>query len=337
MRNEILYRGFENIPSRQGRGGVYQYVRWQDVADRMNEAFGNLWSSEVMSQDIFGNNIVVRVRVSVFNADTGTFSKQEGFGGAPNDERAEAGNPFKAAYSKALKDACKKWGLGLFLELEDSDEGGHMTPSAPPPGYSGKEYGVPPTQQMSTPPPAAAAPPVVEKPQLAPEARHLAEPTSGGLPTPPSVTMAAPPTDNVVAESVVISQQPPSIPSPQSTQPTTPVPPAPVASAPTPPTPTQPPAPAQGLPTPPQVQLKAEMPMSKMTTISTGEPERISDVQKAALNGILSYKGVNYEELAREAFENAGIPATSIPPADELTYQEAVCVVKFGNDKFRRR
>jgi hypothetical protein len=77
--------------------------------------------------------------------------------------------------------------------------------------------------------------------------------------------------------------------------------------------------------------------MSKMATISTGEPERISDVQKAALTGILSYKGVVYEELAREAFEANGIVKNPIPPADELTYQEAVCVVKYGNDKFRRR
>jgi hypothetical protein len=119
MRNEILYRGFENIPTRKGRGGNYAYVRWQDVADRMNEAFGVMWSSEVIMQDIIGNNVIVRVRVSVFHPDTGVFSKQEGFGGAPNDDRNEAGNPFKAAYSKALKDACKKWGLGLFLEEED--------------------------------------------------------------------------------------------------------------------------------------------------------------------------------------------------------------------------
>ena len=102
MRNEILYRGFESIPTRQGRGGHYQYVRWQDVADRMNEAFGTSWSSEVITQEIVGENVVVRVRVSVFDTDTATFTSQEGFGGAPNDERAEAGNPFKAAYSNLL-------------------------------------------------------------------------------------------------------------------------------------------------------------------------------------------------------------------------------------------
>ena len=64
MKNEALYRNFENIPSRKGRGGVYPYVRWQDVADRMNEVFGTNWSSEVLFQDIIGANVIVRVRVS---------------------------------------------------------------------------------------------------------------------------------------------------------------------------------------------------------------------------------------------------------------------------------
>ena len=121
MRSEILYRGFENIPTRRGRGGTYSYIRWQDVADRMNEAFGTLWSSEVTFQDVINDNVIVRVKVSVFDVETKTFSRQEGFGGAPHDTNMEAGNPFKAAYTKALKDACKKWGVGLYLEEEDGD------------------------------------------------------------------------------------------------------------------------------------------------------------------------------------------------------------------------
>jgi hypothetical protein len=295
-----------------------------------------------MSQEIVGENIIVRVRVSVFDRDTGTFSKQEGFGGAPNDARAEAGNPYKAAYSKALKDACKKWGLGLSLELEEESS------EQLPPGYVGKEYGVPPTQEAPAPTPQA---PPAQDTQLAPEARHLAQPpASGGLPTPPSVSMAPTPQDQVVQESVTLQQAPPEAPPEAPPAPTPPAPEAPAAApvppapqAPTPateqvPPPTQQPAaPSQGLPTPPQVSLSKEMPMSKTATISTGEPDRISDVQKAALHGILSYKGVEYNELVKEAFEANGIVKNPIPAAEDLTYQEAVCVVKYGNDKFRRR
>jgi len=331
MKNEILYRGFESIPSRRGRGGTYSYVRWQEVADRMNEAF-DVWSSEVMSQEVVGENVIVRVRVSVLDSATGKMMWQEGFGGAPNDVNAEAGNPYKAAYSKALKDACKKWGLGLYLE-EEGDEGGHPVPSAPPQGMQGPEYGNPQSRE----------------PQLAPEARHLAEPTTGGLPTPPSVNMGATPQSRTVQESVVVQQAPPEPVQVQEQAPAAPTPPAqnipvpPAPQAPTTATEQIPPPvqemakPSQGLPTPPQVSLSKEMPMSKTTPISTGEPSRISDVQKAALHGILSSKKVSYQDLVEEAFEANGIVKNPIPEADDLTYEEAVCVVKYGNDKFRRR
>ena len=321
MRNEILYRGFESIPTRQGRGGHYQYVRWQDVADRMNEAFGTMWSSRVTHQEINNGNIIVRVEVSVYDPTFDRVMCQEGFGGAPNDERSEAGNPFKAAYSKALKDACKKWGLGLFLEIEDGDESTNTTPASMPTGYYGKEHGVPggnvvaPTQPAPTPP--------------APAVNTPAAPT-GGLPTPPGIGMgAAPKAPEVIQESVTLTQAPPTPMAP-------PIPQAPTAAtAPVPP-PVSKSGPV-GLPTPPQVSLREDMPMSKVSTINTGEPDKISDVQKAALHGILSFKGVDYETLAREAFEANGVVKNPIPPADDLTYQEAVYVVKYGNDKFRRR
>jgi hypothetical protein len=302
MKNEILYRGFENIPSRKGRGGTYQYVRWQDVADRMNEAFGTSWSSEVMFQDVIGGNVIVRVRVCIFDADTKTFTSQEGFGGAPNEERAEAGNPFKAAYSKALKDACKKWGLGLYLE-EEGEGNTDFTPGVIPEGYQGKEYGTPPSPAGEPKP----APPVA---------------TSGDLPTPPGMDMEMP---SGVEMSPPVQEKKPE-PAPQVQ-----IPPQANSVPPVPPT-----APPAGK----TVSLKEDMPMSKVSTISTGEPEKISDVQKAALRSILNMKGVEYESLVKEAFEVNGIAFeanSSIPEVDDLTYQEAVYVVKYGNDKFRKR
>lgn len=313
MRNELLYKGFENIPSRKGRGGTYQYVRWQDVADRMNEVFGLSWGSEIMFQDVVGDNIVVRVRVMVTDPDSGKVFYQEGFGGAKNDELAEAGNPFKAAYSKALKDACKKWGVGLNLE-EDSEV--YTTSSNQvPSGYMGKEVGVPPAPSVPKTQPAFVpnAPPVVpppaeEKPQFPvdtpQEAKNFPEPTtfvpeppsSGGMPLPPGVKMS-------VSSDTVIKQELPSTPAP------------------------------------PTMNLSAgEKPLgNKATTINNGDSNGISDVQKAALHSILSIKEVDYESLVREAFAANGINKTPIPPPDDLTYQEAVYVVKYGNDKFRRR
>ena len=95
-----LYSNFDNVRTRPGRGGNYPYITWQDVADRMNEVFGITWSSEVISQDVVGDNVVVRVRVTVLDPETKTDFVQEGFGGAPNDSRQEAGNPLRQLIQK---------------------------------------------------------------------------------------------------------------------------------------------------------------------------------------------------------------------------------------------
>ena len=294
---DALYATFENIPSRKGRGGTYSYVRWQDIADRMNQVFGVNWSSEVRTQDVIENNIIVRVRVTVINPETSHAQHQEGFGGAPNDERAEAGNAFKAAYSKALKDACKKWGIALYLdeEGESASYGGpHIKPpvTTPPAGYTGHE-----TAPAPPPPPSSATPQPMAQPTTATPPAYT-PPTTGGMDMPAGVAMAP---MNTTQEA------------PQYTAPPT--------------TPT--PAPT----------LEPELPMSKVPSITApgGGEDLISDVQKAALQSILSMQGVEYETLAREAFEVNGLDGKTVPGPDALTYKQAVYVVKYGNDKFRSR
>lgn len=312
MKNEALYKGFDNIPTRKGRGGTYAYIRWQDVADRMNEVFGTDWSSEVLYQDIIGSNVIIRVRVTIANAERGIFFTQEGFGGATNDAAAEAGTPFKSAYSKALKDACKKWGVGLFLdEDDDTASGGNTPPSSIPSGYMGKELGVPPMPQ--TPPIASRVPPT--PPYKAPEPEVIYSP----LPPEPMEESKSLP--EVEESSTVAMPLPPGISMTMPANPKSPM--TPVAPPSAPPT--------------KSISLKDDMPMSKVSTINTGEPEYISDVQKAALQSILNIKGVEYGPLAKEAFEFNGLSGMSVPEPDKLTYQEAVYVVKYGNDKFRKR
>ncbi len=187
---DLLYEKFTTVLTRPGRGGQYPYIKWQDVADRMNKVFGTTWSSQVISQRVLDNNIVVRVRVTVQLPDTNQVVWQEGYGGAPNDERNEAGNAFKAAYSKALKDACKKWGVGLYLEEEgEQDSGGHSTPDPLPAGYVTKEAGV------SSGPLMPNIPPTPE-----PTTQHVVStPQTGGMPLPPGVEMK-------VSSGIVIEQ-----------------------------------------------------------------------------------------------------------------------------------
>lgn len=283
---EALYKKFEDIPSRRGRGGTYQYIRWQDVADRMNDVFGARWSSEVVYQDIVGKNIIIRVSVCIKDPDTGERFCQEGYGGAVNDDSQEAGNAFKAAYSKALKDACKKWGVGLYLEEDDVQE----TSSAIPNGFTGKEYGVPPKSEMPSMPPIELTPPEVEKKQV----DHFVEKSEviNQIPTiPPAMPNQKESVDNTKGAGL------PSIPPSFGSEKTTPVP-------------------------------------SKYNSIKSDD---ISDVQKVALHSILKRLGVDYESLVKEAFEANKMDSSTIPGIDSLTYEQAVNVVRYGNNKFREQ
>lgn len=262
MREE-LYKKFTEVPTRPGRGGTYSYIKWQDVADRMNKIFGIKWSSEVVYQDVVGTNVVTRVRVTVTDTDTNNKFCQEGFGGAPMDDRQEAGNPFKAAYSKALKDACKKWGVGLYLEDDEPET-------------------VQPT--VTTPP----IQPIPVKPFEA----------SVEIPIIPNVQQNNIPAQPISAE-CEITITPPNIVTPS-------IPPIPVNS----------------------------VPDNKVI----GTQTTISDVQKAALQSILNIQGVEYSELVKGAFTSRNITLPdNIPTMDDLSYDEAVIVVKYGNDNFRKR
>jgi hypothetical protein len=267
---EQFYAPLE-IRTRKGRGGNFNFVAWQDISHRLNEVLGSNWSSELKSSEIVGPNIIVRVRVTFMNPETKEYCWQEGFGGAINDERLEAGSPFKAAYSKALKDACKKWGLGLYLEDEDQSSFGPPTT-------------VNPVVNKTNIPPATE--PILTSPG-----------TSSGvsIPTFPTQSVQSVETPPVQAQTTVVS---------------------------TPPIPTTNPS--------------AQTPFAVLKTDNTEAPG-ISDIQKVALGGIISSKGIVFEELAKEAFATHGIVKDPFPSRDDLTYDEAVLIIKYGNDKFRKQ
>ncbi len=154
---DALYQPL-TVDSRKGRGGTYGYVKWQAVADRMNETFGMHWSSNVESQEIIGDLVIVRVSVCAKDPITNQIFCQEGYGGSQMRSSDEAGSAHKGAYSKALKDACKKWGVGLHLE-EGTDSNFSNVPS----GYTGHETATP-SAPPSVPPAPTNTPPVYEMP-----------------------------------------------------------------------------------------------------------------------------------------------------------------------------
>lgn len=283
---EQFYAPLE-VRTRKGRGGNFSFVAWQDVANRLNETLGISWSSKVKSSEIIGDNIIVRVKVSFINPETKEYCCQEGFGGAPNDERLEAGSSFKAAYSKALKDACKKWGLGLYLEDEDQPSF-NSPPTTTNPVVN--KANIPPTAEPMLTPPVSESPAITE--------------ASVSIPTFQTQSVVTP---SVQAQTIVVST--PSVPTASfSTQ----IPPVPTTS--------------------PSVQNPFAVP-----EVDNTKPLGISDIQKVALGGIISSKGIVFKEIAKEAFATVSIVKDPFPSIDDLTYDEAVLIIKYGNDKFRKQ
>ena len=214
-----LYEPFKTIDSRRGRGGVYDYIKWQAVVDRMNEIFGIHWTSHVENQETLNGSIVIRVSVCVKDPDSGEIFCQEGFGGSVLHDGDEPASAHKGAYSKALKDACKKWGVGLHLEEDTQTQTKPIMPNE----YTGYETAkpnlIPPvetpvvpmppstpvetiaTNTMPSPPNTVVQPevitPVAPTPSVVPVETPVL-PTSGVQQMPPTVQvtpdMGLPPT-----------------------------------------------------------------------------------------------------------------------------------------------
>lgn len=62
----------------------------------------------------------------------------------------------------------------------------------------------------------------------------------------------------------------------------------------------------------------------------------IKDVQILAITTQVELNKANYKELVMEALEIAGTPVETVPPIEELTYRQAIEVIKYGNKKFKR-
>ena len=306
---EMLYLPFDEIKSRKGRGGTYDYIPWKAVADRMNDVFGVNWSSHVTYQDKFDDQIIIRVTVCVYDAATKREFCQDGYGGAIFRSSDEPGTAFKAACSKALKDACKKWGVALSIDADDNDSA--APPAYMPPGFGGYETASVPAQ-MQTPPAAVAPTPPVQQPVMA------APPT---VPTPPvaqaPIQQSAP--VQPMSPAMGFAPQPPAAPEAPAAQPL-PATPAPAGI-------NGPQAPAA-----PMVQPGPPAPaaIKDGTDFDPTEPGSISNVQKMAIVNLSRTVGIEGEKEVLEKVVNVTMAAMGrqLKSIDELSYLEAVEVIK---------
>lgn len=309
MIKDLLYKPFENIDSRRGRGGTYDYIKWQNVADRMNEVFGMNWSSHVCYQEVIEGNLIIRVSVCAKDPQSGEEFCQEGYGGSVMRSSDEPGTAHKGAYSKALKDACKKWGVGLHLDGDDSKPVG----SNPPSGFMGHATGnsspaaggfAPTTNSNQSPIPNTA--PAVNTGPVPNQA-----PVTPAVNTGPVPGNSAPPSGPAPAAAVT---QAPAI-SPMSMAP--PIPSGNVGMAPTPTTPEL----AQATPQP-------------TNTVTTGpDPDAVgtlTDVQEIAITHMASMKNANGEEAIVQLITNSQEIGLTRPISKikDLSYNEAVSVIK---------
>lgn len=342
INNEIteeLYKPFDDIRSRRGRGGVYDYISWKDVVDRMNQVFGYRWSSNVVSQEVIDGNVIVRINVCVKDTENEDIFCQDGYGGAPLREGEEAATAHKSAYSKALKDACRKWGVGL--RLEDDQDNNTQQPN----NYQGKEFGVPggnvsQPSNIGYPPSSGSSAPVYD---------------DKGTSVPSSPTQSAPsiPAQNAPAYNTT-NNQAPSVPSaPSNTTNSAPAPSAPVQN--TPNTQNTNSAPQQSIPSAPAPSAPAQnhqapnssgnpLPTvptpggSQQQQVDTSDAEKspsdpgtITSVQEMAIKNLSKLKGHsdgNVEEFIKNMIDSGECGVTKICPLKQYSYNEAVDIIK---------
>lgn len=335
-----LYETFD-LKERKGQGGmVFRYVPNEDVINRMNKVFQGNWSTKVIDKDVVDDQVIIEVQVNIYDEASECEYTHTGFGSqqimryssGPNAGKIiDIGNAYKGALAKGIVNACTRWGVGLFKE-RNPYEMDNVTMVA-------DDTPAPKSVPVMSPavPPAAAAP-------VPPKAVHVAPPTTGGGTTnivPPSTSAmppaAVPPPSTAAAPVPPINTSatpPPSVFESKTTAPAMPMPGSTVSTT----LKIEQEKPAQPLPnfTPPNTTPAPERPTLPMSNGGGNlDAVGISDVQRVALNGILSMNNAKYDELAREAFDSKGM-SQAVPPKEQLSYEEAVVVIKYGNDKFRK-
>ncbi len=307
MRKDI-FDGFYkplDVKVRIGRGADYSYVTADDVTNRMNNLFKGNWSSALEYQDIVNNEVIVRVRVHVEDPETKRTFFHEGYGGHKNDG-GEPGSAFKSAYSKALANACRRWGVGLYLEGQSEEATIETKPQTAP--------------VNNTPPTITNAPPKEIASMVAPPAVQKSGPP---IPTQPDV-QAVSNTPPVVSD-IKVQQIPVEQPEPRNEIPKIPKP------------------MSHGAPLPSSKPMVANLPpLTKDENPIAGisEPNKglevvensdgISDVQRIAIQSFYDMRGFKYEDLATGALDR-------VPDINTLTHDEAVSVIQYGNGLYKKQ
>lgn len=295
-----LDRLYEELPlkERKGQGNmVFKYIANEDVIDRMNKVFNGNWSTAVKHKEIVEDQVLVEVLVTAENIDTHMLYSHTGFGSQQIMRYKDGTNSGKIIdISNGFKSALSKAIVSACTRWGV--------------GLYKETWGAGPVGVSNTPNTPAPMPnvPVNTNPApVSPTPPMPSSPAPVNTPPTPPPTFTVPTAPNMpVSNSVSVAQ--------------TPVENNPVI-----------PPPAPNPPVVNTVPSTPEVPFTNQNEDLTG----FSDVQRVALNGILNMRGIKYEDLAKEAFEAKGINKP-IPPKESLNYEDAVVIIKYGNDKYRK-
>ena len=326
-----LYEPFK-LKERKGLGGMkFKYIPSADVIDRMNRVFHGCWSTQVMDSNTLEDQVVLQVRVTVYDPDTNQMFWHDGYGssniarygsGQNKGQIIDIGNAYKSAQSMAIRNACTKFGAGLYLE--------------------GSEYeGVEDASTISMPqvaPEHVSEEPTITMIKETGDIPQTVQPTAVNVPAPPVINKTKEPEPEPVSETPP-SPSMPSIPTPTATVTTrsssTETTKSNAPKMPSIPTPTT--SLSSSRPSKPSIPSAPPADIAKpaATGATNTQAGVVTDVQKAAMNGILSLKGVNYTDVCKEAFEREGLPTDNIPDKDDLNYKQAVAFIRWGTKLYK--
>jgi len=302
---DALYKPFD-LKARPGQGGqTFRYVPSDDVVDRMNQVFRGNWSTEVMEREVIEDQILIRVRVVVkdpMDQDSMVYW-QEGYAsqaiarfnqGVKSGQIIDLGNSYKSAMSKAIKTAVARWGVGLYLETTSVNE----------------EVG---TDSFDTPniPTDTPQPKVVESIKSEQPFPPFSAPVNNtGSAIPVAEPVNVPP---MMFDSYTEAPRPNVVDDPLGGMPGS----TPVFTD------------DNVIVTKPNTSTNFNPPIDSVIKQGAGGVENLTDVQKAAIDNIMSVHGKTFVELASAALQKT----TDLPAAVEaLTYQDAVKLIQYGNN-----
>jgi len=290
---EELYKPFE-LKARQGVGGkTFKYVPSDDIVDRMNKVFMGDWSTEVVEKEIIEDQILVRVRVYAKDPRE-TDAKmywQEGYASQPIAKYTQGHKTGQIIdIGNSFKSAMSK---AIKTAVAKWGVGLYLEKGSVNESDSAGSWG-PPSIPTSVPEIKPVEQPKIEQP-------------------PVSVPVAEP--VNVPSD---IPNSPFDIPT------TTPKPAAPPEEVPGP-------APVftddNVVVTQPNTTSSFNPPMGSVST--AGEVEKLTDVQKAAIENIMSVHNKTFAELASAALQRSD----NLPSGPEvLDYPDAVKLIQYGNN-----